>query len=178
MAWSSPYTAVAGVVLDAADYNQYVRDNMNEALTAKAAVEGSYFATSAVNELSERHAQEAAVISASTTTSTSFTDLADGLGPSMTLETGPMALVSVYCNHWADTSPFAAWMGFAVSGDSIIAAADGFSIQLSNNGGQHIGAQFLIDTLTPGMNTFTAKFRVSTGGTALFSSRRLTVMPF
>jgi len=175
--WTAPMTAVAGSVFTAAQYNQYVRDNFLQLDVALATTEGSIIAGNGLNSVVQRTPAWDARTPGSTTTSTSYTDLADGVGPSVTVTTGTMAMVWIYCNQY-NTSGTAAWMTFEVSGDSAITANDATAVQLQGTDGDRCGAGILVDTLTGGTNTFTAKYRVSTSGTGYFSQRRITVWPF
>src|SRR5690606_12967068 len=43
MAWSAPMTAVSGSVFTAAQFNQFVRDNLNETAPARATTAGAHF---------------------------------------------------------------------------------------------------------------------------------------
>ncbi len=56
MSWTAPMPAVAGAIFTAAQYNTFVRDNLNECAPAKASVVGSYFTTSDDNQIAERKA--------------------------------------------------------------------------------------------------------------------------
>jgi hypothetical protein len=177
MTWTAPMTAVAGAVFTAAQYNQHVRDNFLELDVAQATVENSFFAGNGPNDVVQRTPTWAARTGGSTTTSTSYTDLADAVGPSVTVATGTIAMVWIYCNQY-NTSGSAAWMTFEISGDTTLAASDTNAVQMQGTDGDRAGAGILIDTLTGGMNTFTAKHRVSTSGTGYFSQRRIVVWPF
>lgn len=177
MAWTAPMTAVAGAVFTAAQFNQYVRDNLNEAAVAKATIKNAIFAGDGTGSVAQRTPRWAAKTGGSTTTGTSYTDLADGVGPTITLTTGSKALVWIYCNQYNDAGN-AAWMAFEISGATATSASDSFAVQGQGTDGDRVGAGFLIDTLTGGSNTFTAKYRVSTAGTGYFSQRRINVWPF
>jgi hypothetical protein len=178
MVWTAPFTAVAGSLFPSDVYNQVVRDNLLQTMPALTTQPGSFFATSGTNQLAERVPTADYRSGSSTTTSTSYTDLPAGVGPTVTCETGTMAAVFLFCNqNNTGGVDSACWMALEISGDTTQPASDSFALQLQKQAGQHAGACFLIDTLTPGINTFTAKFRV-TGGTGLFSSRRLAVWPF
>ena len=54
MAWSAPMTAVSGSVLTAAQFNTYVRDNLNETAPAKATAAGQIFVSTAANAIAAR----------------------------------------------------------------------------------------------------------------------------
>lgn len=109
-----------------------------------------------------------------TTTSTTYADLATG-GPTVTVVTGTSAIVWIggLANNSGANNSF---IGVAVSGATTIAAADlqAYDVFGANN----VCSSFCykISGLTPGSNTFTAKYRVS-GGTGTYQSRNLTVLP-
>lgn len=183
MAWSVPFTAVNGSVFTAAQYNTFVRDNMAETEVSKAQNVSGYFVTTNTHRITERKAQEAtAAIGSAVTTdvqtdSTSFGDLQNSPGPSMDIFTGESVIVLMSCNSLSSAG-IGSWMSFEISGASSLSADNTRALQPQNTGGQHIGALFYIDGLTEGINTFTAKYRVSTSGTASFTDRRMAVVPF
>jgi hypothetical protein len=175
MAWNVPITAITGSVFPSAIYNQVVRDNLLQTMPALTTTVGSFFATIGTHQIEERIPRGDYRGGMSSTTSTTYADLASGTGPTVTCQTGTMAAVFIYNNSY--TTATGSWMSFDISGATSQAASDNFALQLQLTAGQHCGACFLIDTLTPGSNTFTAKFRTSSG-TSQFSSRRLAVWPF
>lgn len=184
MAWNAPFTAIDGTIFTAAQFNTFVRDNILETMPSKASVVGSLFATDATNRISERTAQGVYLATgdhsltagqAESTTETQYVDLAT-TGPVITALTGTQALIALYCSS-LNSAGNAAWMSYDVSGATTSAAQDNRSIQLQNTGGQQIGALILHNGLTPGLNTFTAKYRISTSGTGFFNQRRLAVQP-
>lgn len=118
----------------------------------------------------------ATVATSQTTTSTSYTDLSTS-GPAVTVTTGTTAIVIISSkmsnnNNYPDT-----FMGFAVSGASSISAADArAALHKSGNwGGGTRTACVVVDNLTPGSNTFTAKYRVASD-TGTFADRTITVL--
>lgn len=113
------------------------------------------------------------VAATETTGSTSFTDLAT-VGPTVSIETGDAAEVTIYTQCSVNTPTQFVVMGFAVSGATTIAAADNRAIGKSDTGNVFKGgATFLVEGLTPGVNVFRAKYRV-TGGTGSYNDRRIT----
>jgi len=178
MAWSAPMTAVANSTFTAAQFNQYVRDNLNETAPAKTTAASSYVVGAGVNSIVERRAVAASDLSVGNTTSTTFGDLPDsGIGPQVTVETGPSALVIVRCSA-ETTGAGSARMAYEITGDSSIAPADNRGIGVFGVAGAGVicSSVSIHKDLTPGTNTFTAKYRVSSG-TGSFSSRRLGVFP-
>lgn len=179
MAWSAPMTAVANSTFTAAQFNQYVRDNLNETAPAKATSAGSYFVASGVNAIAERTPNATTVLTSETTTSTTFTNLAT-VGPTVTVETGPYALVLIHAqveNSGAGSS----YAGVEVTGATSYAAALNRAVNVFNSANTRVGAGTAMLfhgglVLTPGTNTFTMKYRVSSG-TGTFADRRIIVMP-
>lgn len=169
-------TAVASSVFTAAQFNTFLRDNLNETAPAKATTAGAHFAASGVNEIAERLSATDAVLTSETTTSTAFDDLATA-GPEVTVETGPYAFVIVH-GAMENTGAGSSRMAFDTSGATTLAAADnrGIGVYGVAGTGAILSGVTLMTTLTPGSNTFTAKYRVGSG-TGTFLSRRLMVLP-
>lgn len=118
------------------------------------------------------------VAAGESTASTSYTNL-HTVGPIVTMTTGQYALVILTTAMSNDTTGDFACMSFAVSGATTIAAADASSLNFSNAAGNDslsCSAVFPVG-LTPGSNTFTAKYKSEIGGTSLFTNRWLTVIP-
>lgn len=176
MAWTAPATATAGSVLTAAFWNQQVRDNMLEAGPSKITVANAILVSTAANTLAERVPSETELAIQETTASTTYTDLATG-GPGVTVTTGTKALVIVHCalkNSAAGNQTFMSW---GVTGASTIAADDGHAVRTAVAEFQEFSAANLASVgLNAGVNTFTAKYRVS-AGTGTYSNRRLIVIP-
>lgn len=170
-------TAIAGASVFAADFNTYIRDNLLQTAPGQASTMSSWFPASGVNQLSERFPGQGNAIGSSTTTSTTYGNLADAVTTSVSTGTGTMALVSIYANINNSANGNRTWMSYAVSGATTIAADDSRSINHSSNQGMRWGSTFLVTSLTPGTNTFTLQYRV-TAGTGSFSIRRIAVIPF
>jgi hypothetical protein len=112
------------------------------------------------------------------TTSASYTDLATA-GPAVTLTTGTKALVIVGCQHYADTTDKYAYASYAISGATTSAASDDFSVntRMINGNFNSSGASVAsVRTVTAGSNTFTMKYKTSTGANAHFFSRQIIVI--
>lgn len=175
MAWSTPLTAVANAALTAAQWNASVRDNLNETAPAKASAAGQLFVSTGVNTIAARTVNADLISTSETSTSTTYVNLAT-IGPAVTATTAASAIVSTYVNMNNPTNPI--WMSYAISGATTNAEQDNRAVQLQAAGGQRVGATFFHSAiLTPGSNTFTAKYRVSTSGTGTWSDRRLMVIP-
>jgi hypothetical protein len=119
----------------------------------------------------------ATVATTQTTTSTSYVDLATS-GPAVTLTTGTTAFVVVTTYSYNATSGTATYMSFAVSGATTIAAGDSTSVSLlgMKTGGQEWSNSAVYPvTLTAGSNTFTSKYKTSSG-TGTFANRSIIVI--
>jgi len=172
-------TAVASSVFTAAQFNTFVRDNLNETAPAKAATTGGYFVTSTLNEIVERVGSRQTITTSQTTTSTSYTNLAT-TGPSVTVETGELALVIWGVSSSNSTANATTVTSVEVSGATSNAANDVRAIVFDppTTSSVHQGSHAVFyDDLTAGTNTFTLKYRVG-AGTGTFSSRRLIVLPY
>lgn len=178
MAWSAPMTAVAGAVFTAAQFNAFIRDNLSETAPAKATTPSGYFVTSDTNQIAERVGVANHNNTADTTTSTSYGNLNATTGPSVTVTTGRSALVIVSCSL-SNNSTSSSCMAYEISGATTLAAEDARGVTTFGavNVGGRAGNAVLETVLTPGVNTFTARYRV-TGGTGTFGSRRIQVLPF
>ena len=154
ISWTTPKTWAVGDVLTAADMNTYNRDN-----------------------LTALQPQAATVSTSPSTASTSYTDLGT-VGPAVTLTTGSSVLVDIGCGLANGTGGDGAFMSYAVSGATTISAVDATSVgATSASAGASVQAAFsyLQTGLTPGSNTFTAKYKAVTGGTATFTQRIIIV---
>lgn len=177
MTWTAPMTAVANATFTAAQFNLYVRDNLLETSPAKATTAGRIFVTSGVNSIAEREITADTVSTLQTTASGTYTDLTT-VGPQKTVATGVLALVLWAANTTNNVSLEASLMSVAVSGATTIAASDGYALCIRGpvSPQTNSGCQFRAFALTPGNNTFTAKYRANGGSTATFTERRLTVI--
>ncbi len=180
MVWSAPMTAVANSTFTAAQFNQYVRDNLNETAPAKATGAGSYFVGAGANSIAERRAVSVTDNNSGTSTSVAYADLAApaAVGPAVTVTHGPQVLVIVRAAI-SNTTTGSARMGYVISGANSLAATDQRGIHIFGSAGTNIGVSdvSLVTALTPGTSTFTSKYRVS-AGTGSFDDRRIIVVPF
>lgn len=182
MAWTAPMTAIANSVFTAAQFNTFVRDNLNETAPAKATTSGRYFVATGVNSIAERASSRATVGAGETTTSATYTSLATP-GPSVTVTSGSRALVMVnsFCNN--DTAGTSCSFSYSISGATTQAADDadrGVYVREGNTTGVtggRLGTTSIQSALTPGSNTFTMEYKTS-GGTATFSARTIVVFPY
>lgn len=119
----------------------------------------------------------------STTSSATFTDLAAGAGPAVTVTVGASGkvLVGLSAQLANDTAAAFCIMGVDVSGASTIAASDASAISFQQATGltnQDLQCSRLLymEGLTAGSTTFTAKYRVS-AGTGTFLRREIFAIP-
>jgi hypothetical protein len=121
----------------------------------------------------------ATVATSQTTTSTSYTDLTTA-GPAVTLTTGTKALVIVTANIKMQTSGETAFMSYAVSGATTIAASDTVALaKMQNTSTQDDlirASAASVATLTAGSNVFTSKYRSSAANTSTFLNRSIFVI--
>jgi hypothetical protein len=118
-----------------------------------------------------------------TTTSTSYTALTNGVATTVT--TGTKALVTVTGSVYqaGNTNPLHAYIGFAVSGATTIAAADEYAtttyIAATSANSSHFfrySGAFLITNLTAGSNTFTQQYKVGSSENGGFFNRSISVI--
>jgi hypothetical protein len=118
-----------------------------------------------------------------TTTSTSYTALTNGVATTVT--TGTKALVTVTGSVYqaGNTNPLHAYIGFAVSGATTIAAADEYAtttyIAATSANSAHFfrySGTFLITNLTAGSNTFTQQYKVGSSENGGFFNRSISVI--
>lgn len=154
MAWSAPIVHSVGDILTASDWN--ISSNDISFLGGTAAAE---------------------ITTTQTTTTTAYVDLAT-IGPAVTVTTGANALVLLTSDSSITVGGDVAAMGCAVSGATTIAAPAGTnSIYISQTSQIQTTCATFIASLTPGSNTFTAKYGIIGGGTGSWSNRTITVIP-
>lgn len=180
MAWTAPKTWVGNEVPTAAALNTHIRDNMLETMAAKALTEGSIFVASGPNSIVERQVVTDRIATSQSTSSTTYTNLAT-VGPSVTCTTGTGAIVFHSCSVSNNASGFSS-MSWDITGATTRSAFDSFAIRLDGVTAANtwkVGSSDMITAvLTPGVNTFTAKYKAETGTTATFADRFLCVIPF
>jgi len=172
-------TAVAGATFTAAEFNQYVRDNLNECPTAKATGAAQFFVSTGANAVAARQMSNATVTAAQATASTTYTDLAT-VGPQVSVTTGERAMVLFASRIQNSLTNGAAEASVAVTGASAIGASGEWAIKMdgiASSNANRLSMIHMFSGLTPGTNTFTMKYLVGSG-TGTFSSRELIVLPF
>lgn len=124
------------------------------------------------------HSLAATVSTPETTTATSYADLAT-VGPTVTITSvGTTALVLFGCKAFTNSAvQIGHAMSIAVSGATTNAASDAYAWQGThdNSGFGNRGMSFVQLTITPGANTYTAKYRLSAATSSTFQDRRIWV---
>lgn len=170
-------SAVFKDAFTSAQWNTHVRDNLLETMPGKATTAGRWFVATGTNAIAERAISSAVVNTSETTTSTSYTDLTTS-GPAVTVTTGTQALVFIASftnNNTAGASTFA---GVAVSGATSISAGDTWAFIYDGHAASNSVRGCVVrhfDNLTAGSNTFTMKYKVSSG-TGTWNNREICVL--
>lgn len=175
MAWTAPMTALPGTILTAAQWNMFVRDNLNETAAAKATTVGRYFVTTGPHRIAQRASSQDVISTSETTTSTGYTELATP-GPEVTMTTGTHAVVFIRALVSNNTNSSTSIISFGVSGATEIDPADfrGAFIETGAANQDSTVSACTRFAVTPGVNTFTMFYRVG-NGTGSFEDRRLLV---
>lgn len=175
MAWTTPMTAVTGI-FTAAQYNIFVRDNMNETAPAKATTDGRIFVSTGANQIVERVIGGQTVNTSETTASTTYTALSTP-GPTFTATTGFRAIVMSHAQMNTNTANAGAYAAIAVTGATSNAADDNIAIANENAAFNDVAAGYThyYSGLTSGSNTFVMQYRVSSG-TGTFLRRHVAVI--
>jgi hypothetical protein len=181
MAWTTPNTVVSNTQQwTAANWNTFVRDNLNETCVAKATTAGRWFVSTGANAIAEREITDHTVATSQTRTSSTYGDLAT-TGPTVTVTTGEAAMVFFNCDVRHSTTSAASYFSVAVSGATAIAASDDWAGQCDGvtAGNANRAGSFKYfgpndNPLTAGSNTFTMKYR-TTASTATFVDRHMVV---
>lgn len=133
---------------------------------------------SAVNSI-VNGAATATVATSETTTSTSYVDLTTTTD-TVTVTIGSSGMALVMIQTLSSNTGGTCFAGFAISGASTVAAADGYAVIHSGHASgvqTQTGTSFVVTGLTSGSTTFKMKYRAS-AGTATFANRRISVIPF
>ncbi len=186
MAWTAPMTAVANTVFTAAQFNTHVRDNFLETAPAKATTVSGFFVATGTNAIAQRMANRAAINTAGTTTSSSYTTslTSGGTNPSLTITTGERVFIAIEADMAASGTSGFIHLGYGVSGATTLAAGDERSayVELTTSNSTkriRLGVGHILTSLTPGSNTFELNYKISgSAGTGTFQRRTISVIPF
>lgn len=132
------------------------------------------FRYSGTTWVSQGYSASNSVATAQSTASAAYVDLGT-VGPTVTIDTGTAAKVSLAAGIF-NSGANATYMGFAVSGATTRAAADSETVQNAATTGTRTGITVYVTGLTPGVNVFTAKYRV-VAGTGSYYDRNIIVEP-
>lgn len=123
----------------------------------------------------------AEVATGQATSATSYVDLETPASVTLTTGNSAIIIMSAQAKRTTTGGGHTAYISFAVSGNTTIAASDAYCTYSSPNYSFWVlslqGVYFL-NNLTPGSNTFTMKYKSSNVNVPFaFSSRRITVIP-
>lgn len=140
--------------------------------------QGGNYVTGRTGNLSQTGSE--VITTSQATGSTVYTDLAT-IGPTVTRSIGlsGSALVTVTTFVFNGTLGAVNWMGYEVSGATSLAASDDRALALHSmvaNGQGRVSVVTHQTGLNPGLNTFTAKYRVNAGN-GTYLNRSLIVQP-
>jgi hypothetical protein len=181
LAWSVPLTAVANSPFTAAQFNASVRDNLLMTAPALATTSGAHFAATGANAIAQRISQVDSVATSENTGSSTFVALTTP-GGTVTVTSGATCLVAFGSQMFNNTLGAGARMGFEVNGATTLGASDAIATGLQSATASAFMQAYCVTLqtgLTPGSNIFASRYKSPSGvGTATFSVRRMTVVPF
>jgi hypothetical protein len=179
MAWTTPMTAVANAAYSAAQHNAGVRDNFLTTFPALATTAGSIAVATGANAIAERVPTANTIPTSQSVASASYTNLTTP-GPTVgPLTTGPRALIITGCEMSNGSSGVSSYMGYDVSGSTTVAATDTTALKSTNASGYPLAmSRALLQGLTPGSNTFVAKYRADGASTGTWLNRTINLVPF
>jgi len=180
MAWTAPMTAVAGTVMTAAQWNTFLRDNLNAQSPSIANVAGDWLVSTGLNTMALRAPGVDYQGASDTTTSLDYVDL-DPPGSTVTSITGNKALVTIGCQISNSTASNGGRASINLAGDTERAADDINMVGAeSGTASDTFKMSFttIYNPINPGTNIFSMKYRAWVGGTATFSGRLMMVIPF
>jgi hypothetical protein len=162
MVWTTPPTFTVGQILTAALLNAISADlvDLNSRTTPTAAL----------------------IATAQGNTSTTYADLAVPAGPKVTVTTGTTAIVVASANMFNNGgSTQDLWFSWDITGATTVPAADQWGCRMGNVppaiNGLRASTVWMATGLTPGINTFTMKYRSSGGLAANWNDRQIIVWP-
>lgn len=126
--------------------------------------------------------QEATIAANESTVSASYVDLSTpGPAVTVTISGSGLAIVTLTAGMFNGTVNNGNAMGVALTGANTVVAVDTRSLQfasaVANQQGGPFSVRRLVTGLTPGVTTFTAKYKSLSGGTASFNARSILVEP-
>lgn len=191
MSWTAPLTAVAGNSLTAAQFNTYVRDNLNETEVARAFFTGNMLIANGSNSVRARSCFRDSQLSLGNRSSSSYGDLddytctdgrnrSDNFGPAVTLTCNGSAVVwfSTRIGNSGSNPTYASIKVENSVGDTLVSPSDAWAQSQDGTGGQDnkYGVCHRFTALgSDNVRTFVMQYRTS-GGTGEWSNRELFVM--
>jgi hypothetical protein len=173
-------TAVAGTAFTAAQFNTYVRDNLNTTAPAVATTAGRIIVTTGLNSVTERNPDVGFLATSQGTATTTYTDLAT-VGPTITVTCGVKAMVIIGGGISNSTAGSGGRIGVDLSGANTSAASDtnSFLIESGNASDAFKGTWVTIfSPISVGSTQFRLKYRCVGAATATFNDRLVAVVPF
>jgi hypothetical protein len=172
-------TAVSGSVFTAAQFNQFVRDNLLECPASNATTPGSFFVTDGTNHVVERIPAVSRVDVQEVITATSFAD-APTLGPSVTVTTGTHAYIFIAAEIGNTTASSAGCLvGTLISGATSESPTPQYALRqesAAQSEFQRATYARLHTGLTPGSNSFRLQYQ-TTAGSMNINYREISVLP-
>ena len=180
MAWTSPLTAVASTTMTAAQWNTFLRDNLNAQGPTSATASGQLLVTTGFGSLTMRTPGVNFVSTSGTTASASFVEL-DSDGAQVTITTGNKAMVTIGSGISNSTAGCGGRASIDLAGDTE-RAADELNVVAGDSGNASdffkLTWTTIYDPLNPGVQIFGMRYRAAGGGTASFNDRLIAVVPF
>jgi hypothetical protein len=180
MAWTAPTTAISGAVFTAAIFNASVRDNLNVTAAGVATTAARLIVTTGANAVTERAVDTNLVTTSQATTSLTYVNLAT-TGATVTITTGTRAFVMFGCAMANNIVGNGCRCAIDLSGATTSAASDTNSV-LATSFNASDAFQFtwftLFDPINAGSNVFQQKYKAINAGSASFSNRFVSIIPF
>jgi hypothetical protein len=180
MAWTSPLTAVANTTLTAAQWNTFLRDNLNAQGPTVATAAGQYLVTTGFRSLTMR-TPGVQYIGTSDTTNSSTVTVLDSDGAEVIALTGTMCMVTIGSQISNSTAGAGGLAAIDLSGDTERVADDVNCVRADSGTASDtfkLTYTTIYDPINPGLNTFGMRYRATGGGTATFSGRLIVTVPF
>lgn len=175
MVWSNPPVSVSNSLLTAAYLNTYLRDNLLQFMSEKAATAGNTFSVAGVNDIRVVTESTDVINTSQTTGSTTYTDLAT-VGPTVSLTTATVAFCLI-TGELTGSGSGSAYISVDISGATSLGPDDSRALINQGTNTKQFSINIPFSGLTSGSNTFRLKYRSSTG-TSTFANRQLTVISF
>ena len=180
MAWTSPLTAVANTAMTAAQWNTFLRDNLNAQGPTSATAGGQLLVTTGFGSLTMRTPGVTFVSLSATTASPSYVDV-DPSGAEVTVTTGNKAMVTIGSGISNSTAGCGGRASVDLAGDTE-RVADELNVVAGDSGNASdffkLTWTTIYSPLNPGVQIFGMRYRAAGGGTASFNDRLMMVVPF